>query len=89
VSLRRSGHKDAPVTLLQANSVLPVLPADDASLDEKRAFYDARAAMYRRVSESDPDHYWEAVACAGLEQKKADEFAEKVRKSEIPQQIDP
>ncbi|MBP2329291.1 hypothetical protein JOF56_009676 [Kibdelosporangium banguiense] len=73
------------MTLSQANSVLPVQPADDAGLDEKRAFYEARAAMYRRVSESDPDHYWEALACAGLEQEKADEFAEEARNPEIPQ----
>jgi hypothetical protein len=76
MSVRRSRHNDQPVTLEQANAITPMTAPADATAAEKRDFYQRRADMYRRVAETDRDHYWEALACAGLEQETADKYAQ-------------
>jgi hypothetical protein len=75
MSIRRSAGKGDPVTLEQANSVFPLSPPVNATLAEKRDFYQRRADMYRKVADTDQRHYYEALACAGLEQEQADKFA--------------
>jgi hypothetical protein len=58
-------------TLDQANAVMPLIPPEGMPPAEKEDFFLQRADMYRRVAVSDPDHHFEALACAGLEQEKA------------------
>ncbi|MFC5103224.1 AMED_5909 family protein [Kibdelosporangium philippinense] len=81
---RRAGAK--ATTLADANAVTPMTPPEDASLGEQRDFYQARADMYRRVSETDRRHHWEALACAGLEQEKADLLRVRIEESKV---VDP
>ncbi|TCO62710.1 AMED_5909 family protein [Actinocrispum wychmicini] len=64
------------VTLDQANAVTPMTPPEQMTPKEKREFFQQRASMYRRVADSDPNRHFEALACALLEQEKADEIAE-------------
>jgi hypothetical protein len=59
------------LTLDQANAVMPLIPPEGMRPAEKEEFFLHRADMYRRVAASDPDHHFEALACAGLEQEKA------------------
>ncbi|MEV4317820.1 AMED_5909 family protein [Actinocrispum sp. NPDC049592] len=68
-------------TLVQANAVTPMMPPAGADLEEQREFYQGRADMYREVAKTDPRHYWEAMACAGLEQERADLIADNIRRS--------
>jgi hypothetical protein len=63
-------------TLDQANAVMPLVPPEGMSPAEKEEFFLHRADMYRRVAVSDPDHHFEALACAGLEQEKANRFTD-------------
>lgn len=51
--------------------MMPLTPTAGTSPAEEE-FFLRRADMYRRVAVSDPDHHFEALACAGLEQEKAD-----------------
>ena len=74
MNVRRSG-REQPVTLEQANAVTPMTAPAHATSAEKHAFYQRRADMYRSVAKTDPDHYWEALAYAGLEQEVADRYA--------------
>jgi hypothetical protein len=60
------------ITLDQANAVMPLTPPAGMISVEQRDFYQLRADMYRRVAKEDPAHYYEASACAGLEQERAD-----------------
>jgi hypothetical protein len=76
----RRSVRDA-VTLEQANAVMPLLPPTGMSAEEKSEFFQLRAEMYRRVADKDPDHYYEALACAGLEQENADNYAGEAKRS--------
>ena len=69
----RLSVRDA-TTLEQANAVIPLAPPAGMTSAEQRDFYQLRADMYRRVAKQDPAHYYEASACAGLEQERADDL---------------
>jgi hypothetical protein len=58
-------------TLDQANAVMPLVPPMGMTPEDQAEFFMHRADMYRRVAVSDPNHHFEALACAGLEQEKA------------------
>ncbi|TCO65730.1 AMED_5909 family protein [Actinocrispum wychmicini] len=75
---------EALATLGDANSVRPMMPPGDATAQETRDFYQDRADMFRSVAEKDKDHYWEAMACAGLEQEKADQIRDMLRVDQEP-----
>jgi hypothetical protein len=57
-------------TLAGAKSALSRLaPPPDASPDQRRAFHEYAAGVYRRVAETDHDHHYEAMAYAYVERE--------------------
>jgi len=77
VSVRHAEPEDDPVTLEQANAIMPMTaPAGATSAEKRGLFTSGGADMYRSVSNTDRRHHYEALACAVLEQEKADAFAQ-------------
>lgn len=70
---------DTPVTLADAHEVLwRQRPAKDADPLAWVEFHRNGAQVYSRVSEADPRHRYEALACAGLEIRKAREIEDRL-----------
>ncbi|WP_376775425.1 AMED_5909 family protein [Saccharothrix ecbatanensis] len=61
-------------------------PPPDASPDQRRAFHEYAAGIYRRVAETDRDHHYEAMAYAYVEQEI---YATRASSAEAAQATDP
>ncbi|WP_158840969.1 AMED_5909 family protein [Saccharothrix deserti] len=71
-------HVKTVSTFEQARHLLGLLsPAPDASADAWIAYHRKSAAVYRRVSKTDPDHQHEATGYAAAEEIYAERIGRK------------
>jgi len=74
-----------PVTLEEAHDLLwRQRPAQDASPGDWAAFHRHSASVYTQTSEVDQRHHYEALQCAGLEIRKAEDIERATRGEESP-----